>query len=185
MKKHFPILIIGLLLVTASALGLLTSCDNANAAPMHTTTILDTVTISLNGGGVQFRTNKGSTQTWPRYSQNNALHYYLTYDTTGADTFKLMTLEGSIVYKSWPVALWYVKTTTPNSTVGNSFNVQNFVNWTMFFTAGGSDTIFNLTAAQRDSLKSWNGITTGQTIYNTALDSLQYLKASGSWITIH
>ena len=190
MKKHIPIIILSVLIIAGTSLGLLTSCDNATAKNHlnHVTAISDTVVISqLNdaAGTVVFKEKKGPSYSVAQYTPNAYYHYYLEFDTTGADTFKIRNLESSSVLKYWTTAQFYVRVATPNSTVGNSFNVQNFTNWSYFTRFGGSDSTLNLTTVQRDSAASWGLITSGQTVYNTTIDSLQVKKSGSGFYTIH
>lgn len=191
MKKHFAIIFTASLFVGLIALATLPACENITAAPTslvaHTTAIKDTVVITqLNDtyGQVSFREKKGATYSYPQYNPALYNNYYLEFDTTGADTFKVWNTSGMML-KYWTTANFYVRVATNHATVGNSFNVQNYVNWAYFTKANGSDSTLNLTAAERDSLESWALITPGQIIYNTALDSLQTLKAGGGFYTIH
>jgi hypothetical protein len=162
--------------------------------PVHATApqaITDTVTISVQNSNqalVLFKQKSGPSTTFTAYTSGAYLHYYLEYDTTGADTFKVRARETSIVYKYYPTATFYVRVTTPNSTVGNSFNVQNYTNWKWFFTPSGCDTVLNVGTVLRDSMNSWGCITAGQMILNTDSASgagkLQFKKATSGFTTL-
>lgn len=166
-----------------------TGCNDAQASAPEA--IVDTVTISIQNSTqaqVWFKQKSGATTNFPTYTSGAYLHYYLEYDTTGADTFKVRARETSIVYRYWPTATFYVRVTTPNSTVGNSFNVQNFTNWKWFFTPSGCDTVLNVGTVLRDSMNSWGCITAGQMILNTDSASgagkLQFKKATTGFTTL-